>query len=69
MLPIVCLGLNSIGANVIYYALNFSASTTGNSYGITMCLFGFAEFTGVFPLSTANIIQSISVLGFLGRNH
>lgn len=52
IIPIISLGLNSFGGNVIYYALNFSASNTGNSYGTNMCLFGIAEFLSYFPLRT-----------------
>jgi hypothetical protein len=52
LIPILCLGFYSFGLNILYYALNYAASSTGNSYGTNMCLFGIAEFTGVFPLST-----------------
>ena len=51
IIPLLGLGLNSFGGNILYYSLNFAASDTGNSYSTNMILFGLAEFTGVFPLS------------------
>ncbi len=42
ILPIVCLGVNICGGNIVYYALMFASSDVGNSYGINLLFFGIA---------------------------
>lgn len=49
-MPIICLGLFSVGGNLNYYLYFYAISEVGYSYGISIALMGGFEFLGMFPM-------------------
>lgn len=56
VVAILCIGIHQFGANLVYFSLLFSISEIGYSYGVSLFIFGVAEFVGIFPLSNRQLI-------------